>query len=280
MNGWPKPSANRESGMLQAAIDFRTESQALYDLLAPLNEADFERPTQFKDWTINHVLQHLHYFNYAADLSLTDEPAFLELLADLMAQRKEGRDLLSITDKALKGLKGRALLDNWQSYFTKMSENFADADPKRRLKWVGPDMSVLSSISARLMETWSHGQEIYDLRGIERVDGDQIRNIVVMGNNTFGWTFINRGEQVPADRPFLKLTAPSGKNWQYNDPSEDNCIEGAASEFCQVVTQTRNIADTNLTAVGATASRWMAVAQCFGGEAHTPPAPGTRHRQS
>ena len=66
--------------MLQQAIDFQTESDALYELLKPLSDADFERKTLFKDWTINTVLQHLHYFNYAADLSLSDEDGILALL--------------------------------------------------------------------------------------------------------------------------------------------------------------------------------------------------------
>jgi uncharacterized protein (TIGR03084 family) len=265
--------------MLQAAIDFRTESQALHDLIEPLDDVDFDRKTQFKDWTINHVLQHLHYFNRAADLSLTDEPAFLALLADLMEQRKAGGDLLSITDRALDGLRGRALLETWQADFTAIADRFAVADPKRRLKWAGPDMSVLSCISARLMETWSHGQEVYDLLGADRSNGDHIRHIVVMGNNTFGWTFKNRGEDAPGERPYLKLTAPSGALWEFNDTSGSNYIEGSAVEFCQVVTQTRNIADTDLTVAGDVATRWMAVAQCFAGEARTPPAPGTRFRQ-
>ena len=35
------------------------------------------------------------------------------------------------------------------------------------MKWFGPDMSVLSSISARLMETWAHDQAVYDLNAMQ-----------------------------------------------------------------------------------------------------------------
>ena len=38
-------------------------------------------------------------------------------------------------------------------------------------------MSARSSISARLMETWAHGQAVYDRLGVVRVDTDRIRNI-------------------------------------------------------------------------------------------------------
>jgi len=127
------------------------------------------------------------------------------------------------------------------------------------------------------MENWAHAQEIYDLLGVKRINKDRIKNVVVIGNNTFGWTFVNRGEEVPNDRPFLRLTAPSGEVWDWNDPSETNKIEGLAEEFCQVVTQTRNIADTNLAVTGETANRWMSIAQCFAGPPENPPATGTRH---
>ncbi|MDP6566845.1 MAG: TIGR03084 family metal-binding protein [Alphaproteobacteria bacterium] len=265
---------------MQQALDFQNESDALYDLLKPLGEEDFERKTLFKDWTINDILQHLHIFNYAAYLSLTDEDAILKFLADLKAGREVGETLLTFTDKRLNGLKGRALLAEWRDYYTGMVPAFRDADPKKRLKWAGPDMSVLSSITARLMETWSHAQAIYDLLGVARQEQDHVKNVVVIGNNTFGWTFVNRGEEVPEDKPCLRLTAPSGEVWEFNEPSEDNCIEGSAAEFSQVVTQTRNIADTDLTVVGETATKWMAVAQCFAGPPQDPPAAGTRHIQT
>lgn len=266
--------------MLQQALDFQAESDALYDLLKPLEDADFDRKTLFKDWSLNDVLQHLHFFNYAADLSLKDEAGILKLLADLKAAYAEGETVVSYTDKQLNGVSGRELLELWHDYYTKMVDNFRDVDPKKRLKWAGPDMSVLSSITARLMETWSHGQAVYDLLGAERQDKDHIKNIVVMGNNTFGWTFINRGEEVPEDKPFLKLTAPSGAIWEFNDPSDSNYVEGLASEFCQIVTQTRNVKDTGIKAVGDVATKWMEVAQCFAGPARTPPAAGTRRKQA
>ena len=266
--------------MLQQALDFKAESDALHALLDPLNDADFERQTQFKGWTVNDVLQHLHYFNYAADLSLTDEAGILALLADFRAALEGGESMVAYTDRKLDGIKGRALLALWRDYYTGMTENFLNADPKKRLKWAGPDMSVLSSITARLMETWAHGQEVYDLLGVVRDERDHIKNIVVIGNNTFGWTFANRGEEVPAEKPFLKLTAPSGETWQFNDPSDTERIEGSATEFCQVVTQTRNIRDTRLRVVGETANRWMAVAQCFAGAPQDPPSPGTRFSQT
>jgi len=161
-----------------------------------------------------------------------------------------------------------------------MAERFAVADPRMRVKWAGPDMSVRSSITARLMETWAHSQAVYDVLGHVRRDTDRVKNIAVLGVNTFGWTFTNRRLPVPPQMPAVRLAAPSGALWTWGPSVADDLIEGSAVEFCQVVTQVRNITDTALRVVGATATHWMSIAQCFAGPPENPPAPGSRYRAS
>ena len=260
---------------MQQAQDFFDESEALAALLAPLPDADYATPTQFKGWTIDEIIRHLHVWNVAADLSLTDEAAFAEFINDMMAGVR-GRRLPDFEAEYLDGLSGRVLRAEWIARAEPMSARFAAADPKLRLKWVGPEMSALSSITARLMETWAHGQAIYDVLGAERIDTDRIGNIVRLGVNTWGWTWKNRRIDPPGPMPRLRLTAPSGAVWEYGEGVD--LIVGSATEFCQVVTQCRNIADTSLEVTGDVAHQWMAVAQCFAGQPQDPSAPGTRFR--
>ena len=265
--------------MLHQAIDFRDECAALFEILDPLSGADWSRETQFKHWTIDDVVAHLHIFNVAAGLSLTDESAFTGFMARFNAAMKRGDGHLKFTHAWLDGSRGRELLGRWREGYLEIAGQFAEADPKARVKWAGPEMSVRSSITARLMETWAHGQAVYDLLSKPCVPTERLKNIVVMGVNTFGWTFRNRGLEVPAEVPYLRLTAPSGEIWEWNGPGGDNVIEGQAVEFCQVVTQVRNIADTSLNVKGEVAARWMSMAQCFAGPPEDPPPPGTRFTQ-
>lgn len=262
--------------MIAEAEDFLQESLALHELLEPVAEAKYSVPTQFKGWTIDHVLQHLHFFNLAAMYSLQDPARFAAMYEELDRKRREGTGLVAATEQLLDGVRGRALRQLWREGFEQTAAAFAGADPRQRVKWVGPDMSARSSISARLMETWAHGQEVYDLLGVVRRNADRIRSIAIMGINTYEWTFRNRGEEIPSPRPHVVLTAPSGAVWEWNDPSPEHRIEGSAEEFCQVVTQVRNIADTQLVVKGEPATKWMAVAQCFAGPAQQPPAAGAR----
>ena len=168
---------------MQQATDFLEESKQLAKLLAALSESEFETQTQFKNWTINNIIRHLHVWNVAVDLSLRDEAAFGGFVAAMMAGVRGG-NLPAFEAAYLDGLSGPALLHTWQERTEAVAAAFAEADPKQRLKWVGPDMSALSSITARLMETWAHAQAVYDVLGIERQDTDRIGNIVRLGVNT------------------------------------------------------------------------------------------------
>jgi uncharacterized protein (TIGR03084 family) len=264
--------------MFPQVIDFRDESEALYQLMRPLDAEAFGTVTQFKRWTFNDVLGHLHLWNHAADLSLADEASFQAFIAEVFQFVASG-SLRSFESQWLGGLCGRQLLEQWHGFVLEMSERFGAADPQSRVKWAGPDMSVRSSITARLMETWAHGLAIYDTLGVERVDTDRIRNIAVLGVNTFGWAFNNRRLEVPPRMPYVRLTAPSGEIWEWGEPSEMERVAGSGTEFCQVVTQTRNVQDTALTVSGDTAVEWMSIAQCFAGPPERPPAAGTRFMQ-
>ncbi len=258
---------------MQQALDFVAESEALAAVLADLPEAAWDQATQFKGWTLNDVIVHLHFWNRAADMSLVAPDAFAELLGRALAGMKTG---MRGFENAEIPLRGPALFAAWQAQVQHMGPRWAAADPKARVKWAGPDMSVRSSITARQMETWAHGQEVFDLLGVARQDTDRIKNIVVLGVNTFGWSHKVHAMPVPEQVPLLKLTAPSGAIWTFGE-DPDNRITGAATEFAQVVTQTRNIADTELEVVGPVATGWMARAQCFAGGPETPPAKGARH---
>lgn len=262
---------------MEQARDFLDESDALHEIVSRLSPADLDRPTGFKGWTTNQIIRHLHAWNSAAKQSLLGSEIFQRFVVGILPHAAKGT-MPVYEEEWLDNLTGQDLVAAWREEYRSVAEHFAKTDPKRRVAWAGPDMSARSSITARLMETWAHGQAIHDLLGVERTEHDRIRNIVMLGVNTYSWTFKNRGEEVPDPMPRLILTAPSGALWRFGEDSTTDSIEGPARDFCQVVTQTRNVADTDLTVRGQNATAWMARAQCFAGPAETPPPPGTRRK--
>lgn len=266
---------------MQQAEDFREEARALAAVTADLSDGEFAQATLFKGWTIDDVLGHLHMFDVAAELSATDGGGLDAFLKPVFAAIAEGRSLIDAQTDWLReeagGASGRRLRDLWAAQAERTADIYADADPKQRLKWAGPDMSARSMITARQMEHWAHGQEVFDALGERREEADRVKNIAHLGVTTFGWTHIVRKLPVPETTPHVRLTAPSGAVWEWGEPRDDERVEGSAVEFAQVVAQTRNVADTGIRTTGPIAGFWMANAQCFAGAPNDPPAPGARH---
>ena len=257
--------------MLTQAEDLLAETKSLASILSDLTDDQFETVTAFKGWTINHVLRHLHVWNQAAYQSYAQPDQFDAYMKQVMGITRSGRSMRDVELEHSQGLGGHALVRAWIDYATQMTSAFLTADPAQRVKWAGPDMSVRSSVSARLMETWAHGQEIHDVMGVVRKNADHIYNIVVLGVNTYGWTFRNRKLDVPTPVPCVRLFAPSGAEWVFNEGETEASVSGSAEEFCQVVTQVRNLRDTQLQVKGKNAETWMAIAQCFAGPPNDPP---------
>ncbi len=264
--------------MQQTVEAFAHECESLDLLYSGLSKADWQQPTLFRQWTPEDILIHLHFWNYAADLSL-QQPAEFESLFATVANGMKTEGMRPVENRTITE-RGTDLLDVWRSHYRTMAEHWAPLDARLRVKWAGPDMSVRSSITARQMETWAHGQAVFDLVGQQREDTDRIKNIVVLGVNTYGWTYQVRKLQPPGPMPLLRLTSPEGNLWQYGDSEanadSENLIEGSAVGFAQTVTQTRNVADTDLKVNGPVALDWMSKAQCFAGAATTPPVAGSR----
>ncbi|MGK0169324.1 MAG: hypothetical protein ACI9W2_001045 [Gammaproteobacteria bacterium] len=262
--------------MLEQAKDLLEEGEELFAFLSELSEAQWDQATPFKGWSVNDVVWHLHSGDWMAVQSLTQPARFDAVLKARSAARERGDADDGFGPEGPKRVGGHALLDTWRSYFLQMCEHLGKAEPNQRVRWVGPDMGVRMFTTARQMETWAHGQDVYDLVRRPRTHHDRIKNIAVLGVRTFGWTFANRSEPAPEPIPYVRLEAPSGAVWEWNEPSDTDRVEGSAVEFCQVVTQGRNIADVGLNVLGASAQRWMGVAQCFAGPPRNPPAPGER----
>ena len=262
--------------MLPQAEDFRAEAEELGSLLATLRDADWERATLFKRWTVNDIIQHLHASDLMACASVAGPDHFARFWAETQASRAAGLTRVQETRQRLGDLIGGRLLQRWRSVMADLCDSLSALPTETRLKWAGPDMGVRMFATARQMETWAHGQAIYDLVGAERRPTERLRNIAELGVRTYGWTFVNRGMPIPGGSPQVRLRGPSGEDWEWNAGAAECSVSGSALEFCQVVTQVRNVADTALQVTGEPARSWMSMAQCFAGPPEEPPSPGAR----
>ena len=254
--------------------DLAAEHRALADVLARMELAHWDRPSPAPGWLVRDQVTHLANFDEAATLAIVDAAAFRTEAVSARAGVDRGEY------EARYLARGRAMapaaLAAWSRQAAEGLVSAArTADPKARLPWYGPEMGAVSFVTARLMETWSHGLDVVDAVGIARPDTDRLRHVVFIGIRTRSFSYTNRG-LAPDDTPvFVELTAPSGSVWRYGDPSAADRIAGTAADFCRVVTQRRHLADTNLRVTGPAAEEWMRLAQAFAG----PPGAGRQPGQ-
>lgn len=262
--------------MKDTAADLRAEYLELIALCRTLTPAQWRLQSLFYGWTPWDEVAHLCFFDETATLSVRNAAAFVDDTAALTKVLASGREISAIAREKYGHLDGAGLLAHWEPIAMRLVDALAALDPKSRLPWYGPTMSARSFASARLMETWAHGQDVWDVVGRERAGTARLRHIAHIGVTTFGWSFVNRRLPVPSAMPSVSLDSPDGEPWQWGDPASPEFVRGSALDFCLLVTQRRNLADTGLHCSDGTARAWLGIAQCFAGPPADAPPPGVR----
>lgn len=247
--------------------DLEDEQRALDRLLEQMAPKEWDRPSHAPGWMARDQVAHLAFFDEAATRAIQDPAAFDAEAKRVLSEGSQQEERYLAKGRAMSV---EDLLAWWRQAGSSLIRAARTLDPKARLPWYGPPMSGLSFITARLMETWSHGLDIVDVVNGDRPDTDRLRHVAFLGVRTRPFSYINRG-LAPSTAPVrVLLTAPSGATWELGEPSDTDVISGSATEFCRVVTQRRHLADTKLDVRGPAAREWMEIAQAFAG----PPGPG------
>ncbi|MGQ0431895.1 MAG: TIGR03084 family metal-binding protein [Microthrixaceae bacterium] len=252
----------------EVAADLHAEQAALDAVVAELSEDQWGLPTPSAGWTVADQIGHLTYFDGAAATAVTDPDGFQASIQDLVASPDAGAALT-----LGRGQTPAALLAAWRTNRERLAEVAATLTDDQRIAWYGPSMGAKSFLTARLMECWAHGQDIVDTVGADRPPTDRVRHIARLGFITRGWSYINRGMDVPAGEVRVELTGPSGAVWRLGPDDATDVVTGPAVDFCLVVTQRRHVDDTALEVDGAVARDWMERAQAFAGGPTDGPTP-------
>jgi uncharacterized protein (TIGR03084 family) len=244
--------------------DLVAETAWLDEVLSALSPAQWRLRTPAPGWTVADQVSHLAYFDEATLLSIRD-PDLFRLDAEALAGR--GSDFPDQIAAEYRHLGGAELLRWFRAARLALLDGYASADPDARLPWYGLDMGLASSVTARLMETWAHGQDIADTLGIERPATGRLRHVAHLGVRSLPYSYLVNGLPQP-DAPIrVELAAPDGGQWTWGPADAADRVTGTALDFCLVVTQRRHRTDTGLVISGQTAGQWIAIAQAFAGPA-------------
>ncbi|HEX7135570.1 MAG TPA: TIGR03084 family metal-binding protein [Iamia sp.] len=246
--------------------DLEAETADLLALVEPLAPDAWERDTPAEGWRIRDQIGHLAFFDDAVVSALVDQDGFRTAAAEVMGR---GPDFPDQVAADVRHLPAEEVLTWFIGARRAVVDAFGPADPGARLPWYGPDMSAASSVTARLMETWAHGQDVADALGAERAPTGRLRHIAHLGVATRGHSYRLRRREAPDAAVRVELDAPDGEVWAWGDPGAPERVTGPAVDLCLVVTQRRHLDATALVATDG-ARDWLVIAQAFAGA----PGPG------
>ncbi|MCX6400028.1 MAG: maleylpyruvate isomerase family mycothiol-dependent enzyme, partial [Propionibacteriales bacterium] len=166
--------------------DLALETADLAAVLGARAEAEWKRPTPAEGWTIGDQITHLAYFDDTARLAVTDTDAFAARRDELLAHGPAFPDVVA---EQHRGLDARDALAWFEQARAEVIRAFLEADPAARLPWFGPEMSVVSSATARLMETWAHGLDVADALGVQVPPSPRLKSIAHLGVRTRDFAF-------------------------------------------------------------------------------------------
>ena len=253
--------------------DLTAEGDQLRGTVERLGPEGWTTTTPAPGWTVATQVVHLMW---------TDEVAVLAAHSHETPEAKQAwddvvlaaiNDPLGYVDAAaleLAELPRDEALERWSASRSAFRAALTGLPEGQKMPWFGPPMSAASMATARFMETWAHALDVYDAAGERPPPTDRIRHVAHLGVRTRNYSYSVHQEEPPADEFLVQLTAPSGELWTWGPEDAAQSVRGPAYDFCLLVTQRVNRADTDLVAVGEDAEHWLGIAQAFAG----PPGPG------
>jgi uncharacterized protein (TIGR03084 family) len=248
-------------------LDLAAESEELFLVLEHLERAEWTTPTKCTPWTIKDQVSHLAWNDEATVFALTRPEEFLAVKPSSMdgIQQMVDQVIVDHHDRV-----GDELLAWFRTARSDLLDAFTGRDPRARMPWYGPDMSLASKLTARFMETWAHGYDILDAVGMEPRQSERARHVVFLGLQALPNTFSTRGLPVPTDPIRIEAVSPGGELLHFGPSEAVNVVRGALQELALVLTQRLHPDDCAIVADGPVAVQWLSIAQAFAG----PPGPG------
>ncbi|MFB7334006.1 TIGR03084 family metal-binding protein [Streptomyces adustus] len=221
---------------------------------------DWSLPTPAAGWTVAHQIAHLAWSDANVLSALRTPEAFGAELARAEAEGGGYADKAAAEGAA----KPRSvLLDEWRAGRAELAAALRDTPWDHPFPWYMSKVTPALMVPLRLMETWAHGQDVFDAVGVAHRPTDRLQHVASLGVLGRALSFAAVGLPEPADPFRVELTAPDGRTWAWGPEAAAQRVQGSAMDFCLCVTRRRPWSETALTATGEDARKWLEVARVF-----------------
>lgn len=243
--------------------DLEAEGEALDGLVADLEDEQWETMTPAEPWTVADTIGHLLWTDRVSVVAATEPERFEEFLEHHFSDL--GDDPITELAKQAAAVPHDRLLAEWRALRGALIDALREVPEGQKLPWFGPPMSPASMATARLMETWAHGQDVADALGIERTPTSRLRHVAHLAVRTRGFAHRMHDREPPEADVRVELAAPDGTTWTFGPQDAAQRVTGSALDFCLLAVQRVHRDDTDLVAEGEDADQWLDVIQAFAG---------------
>lgn len=259
--------------LTEVLADLADENQSLDGLVSNLDPAGWAIQTPAEGWSVADQIGHLAWTDLNSFLAATDPEEFNRQAKLLFA----GETSIDAGAAEWASLPPSQLLQQWREGQTRLAEALAALPEGVKLPWYGPPMRPASMATARLMETWAHGQDIADALGVKRTPNDRLRHIAHLAVRTRDFAYTVHRIAPPTEEFRVVLQSPGGEAWIWGPEHASQSVRGSALDFCLLATQRRHLADTDVQATGEQAQFWLTIIQAFAGPPGKGRAPATQN---
>src|SRR5260221_10523936 len=191
--------------------DLEAEQHVLLDLVRAIDPDAWLRPTPARGWDVRDTIAHLADTDEMAIATATGASGSLNERAGASAS---GEDVTYQGVLHGRRRSGTEVLAWWEATTAAEHDMFEALDPDARVPW-GIGMRAPSLVTARLMETWAHGLDVYAAIGVEPVDSDRLARVAWLATRAHPHAYTFAGREPPADPLRVELPLPWGGRWTY-----------------------------------------------------------------
>jgi uncharacterized protein (TIGR03084 family) len=240
--------------------DLEAEQRALQAVVRGISPDDWLRPTPAWGWDVRDTIAHLADIDEVAVDTATGGPDSLGARA---ARLSSPEDVTYVGVLRGRRQSGADVLAWWERASAYECDVLRSLDPDVRVPW-GLGMKPRSLVSARLMETWAHGLDVYAALGVEPEDTDRLAHVAWLSTRALPYAYTVAGREPPAGALRVELTLPSGATWADGPEDAPNRITGPAAQYCRLFVQRLPRAQARaLHAEGHVAESALGVARAF-----------------
>jgi uncharacterized protein (TIGR03084 family) len=226
--------------MREILTDLVKEQQTLDQFLQKINPREWGKPTKAPGWSVKDLVSHLAQFE-----DLVAEVIEEGVVPDDLIGEAGGFDAFVAQGPAKgKEMRPQDVIEWWRLSRARAMDALWSLDEDDRMAWIGGECSAKLVATYRIMETWAHGLDVWDIWGDDEEnpvpETERLAHIAFLAHKLLPLAFERAGETYEPVR--IEVMGPDYAKWSFG-PEGAPRIKGPAMEFARLAVHRSSLAE-------------------------------------